>query len=588
MSFVANLEAAYNGASSSPGEQSQGVFQLEGSTPTSAARKPAKEGVDPEKARRLREDKLAQIRKNRRNDQLMTQRRRFVGTEDGVEAGDGDEDGDGDGEDDGETQVRAAAAAFDAQPDEHPSAIREQPIRHLADLPAKVVAIMSGVRDEQIDGISYFRKVLAIPKNPPIAEVMHAGVMPRIISFLTLGVDPLLQFEAAWCVTNIACGEYRYIIYLMENGVLQALVSLITNTQSDKVRSQALWALANLSGDLSESGHAARDMIIGAGALHPLLWLLGISDAGGRPPPSTPSLGTMQHLTYALVNMTKGPANLPLDALRAIVSALAELLQSPDDTVYLIVAGSIQDLCEKSEIYAQVILEHGIFSRMHQLLRESKSSEVSVRAFCAILRSSNLLHVKLAGSSRFPEVFSTMIIKMAMVPQTNPQTTTLQPAPQTPAALEVSFSVATEVCLTFGKLIDADPNYITKFVSMGIVEALIAAVDKGKHDLMVQAGACLCSLVSNAPSEQILMHCFSTVGVLSGLLALQNPDLQYNVLQTLRKLFEFVVNQAMHAHLNPAHVAHLRDTLSHLSLHPLAEICQIARTLEEILDVVST
>ena len=579
MSFVAGIEAAFVEASSSPGEQSQEMFQLEGSTPISAARKPVKEGVDPEKARRLREDKLAQIRKNRRNDQLMTQRRRFVGTEDGGEAGDGDGDGDGDGEDDGETQVRAAAAAFDAQPDEHPSAIREQPIRHLADLPAKVVAIMSGVRDEQIDGISYFRKVLAIPKNPPIAEVMQAGVMPRIISFLSLAADPLLQFEAAWCVTNIACGEYHYIIYLMENGVLQALVSLITNTQSDKVRSQALWALANLSGDLSESGHAARDMIIGAGALHPLLWLLGISDTGGRPPPSTPSLGTMQHLTYALVNMTKGPANLPLDALRAIVSALAELLQSPDETVYPIVAGSIQDLCEKSEIYAQVILEYGIFSRMHQLLRDSKASDVSVRAFCAILRSGNLLHVKLAGSSRFPDVFSAMMYKMAAVPHT---------PPQTPATLEVSCSVATEVCLTFGKLIDADPTCITKFVNMGIVEALAAAVDKGKHDLMVQAGACLCSLVSNAPSEQILMHCFSTVGVLSGLLALQNPDLQYNVLQTLRKLIEFVAKQAMHAHLDPAHVAHLREALSHLSLHPLAEICQIARTLEEILDVVST
>ena len=127
------------------------------------------------------------------------------------------------------------------------------------------------------------------------------------------------------------------------------------------------------------------------------------------------------------------------------------------------------------------------------------------------------------------------------------------------------------------------------FVAAESIDDFVASLATPRTAIiMVQAGACLCSLVSNAPSEQILMHCFSTVGVLSGLLALQNPDLQYNVLQTLRKLFEFVVNQAMHAHLNPAHVAHLRDTLSHLSLHPLAEICQIARTLEEILDVVST
>ena len=78
--------------------------------------------------------------------------------------------------------------------------------------------------------------------------VIDAGtVVPALIRYLSCKAAPALQFEVAWSLTNIACGEARHIHCLLSLGALQELMNVVVTSKDVALKDQALWAICNMT-----------------------------------------------------------------------------------------------------------------------------------------------------------------------------------------------------------------------------------------------------------------------------------------------------------------------------------------------------
>ena len=180
---------------------------------------------------------------------------------------------------------------------------------------------------EQLDGIVYFRKILAVDRNPPIDLVVESGVVPRLVEFLTRQDHPNLQLEAAWAITNIACGSKEQVEVLIHQQTHLYLIQLLSIPHHEALREQALWALGNISIDPSHARTLLQHDLIS-----PILDIVGT----GKPKLAAhefPSLSSMRHVTWTCLNLLRaGPID---DVASVLLLILTELFESPDEDIIL-------------------------------------------------------------------------------------------------------------------------------------------------------------------------------------------------------------------------------------------------------------
>ncbi|KAF3793824.1 Importin subunit alpha-1a [Nymphaea thermarum] len=285
---------------------------------TEVRKKSYKVAVDADEARRKREDNMVEIRKNKREENLLKKRREGM-------------------------QTQAFVPTLQA------SAMEKK----LESLPAMVAGVWSDDSNLQLEATTQFRKLLSIERSPPIEEVIQSGVVPRFVEFLTRSDFPQLQFEAAWALTNIASGTSENTRVVIDHGAVPIFVQLL-QSPSDDVREQAVWALGNVAGDSSK----CRDLVLSHGALIPLLSQLN----------EHAKLSMLRNATWTLSNFCRGKPQPPFEQTKPALPALQRLIHSADEEVLTDACWALSYLSDGTNDKIQAVIDAGVCPRLVELL----------------------------------------------------------------------------------------------------------------------------------------------------------------------------------------------------------------------------
>jgi len=301
-----------------------------------------KKAADAEDARRKREDAAVQLRKQVKEEAL--QKKRMTG-----------EDGQGVGL--GDAQVAMVGGAKGQTP-----AVQDQQILALAQ------AVNSQNPEEVFQATQQLRKLLSVEQNPPIQEVIHTGVVPRLVEFLKDISRPELQFEAEWVLTNIASGTADQTRVVVEAGALPLFIQLLMSPNMD-VKEQAVWALGNIAGDSPN----LRDLVLHAGGLYPIMQVLQ----------SNPKPSLARNATWTLSNLCRGKPPPPFEAVSPALVSLAQLINSTDVEVLTDACWAFSYISDGPNERIAAVIQAGVVQRLVALL-EHESPLVQTPALRAV------------------------------------------------------------------------------------------------------------------------------------------------------------------------------------------------------------
>uniref|UniRef100_A0A673BPC8 Importin subunit alpha n=1 Tax=Sphaeramia orbicularis TaxID=375764 RepID=A0A673BPC8_9TELE len=243
-------------------------------------------------------------------------------------------------------------------PDEPTSPLQEKSQNAQTSRPWTVSEIVEGVNsnniETQIQATQAARKLLSRDRNPPIDQMISAGLIPKFVHFLGMTNVPCIQFESAWALTNIASGSSDQTAAVVSGGAIPAFISL-----RDYLRN-VTWSISNLCRNKNPSPPmpAIRQM------LPTLLRLLHHEDKE-----------VLADTCWAFSYMTDGPNDrIEVVVETGVVPRLVKLLGYGELTITTPSLRAIGNIVTGTDEQTQAVLDAGALAMFPKLLHHNKAN----------------------------------------------------------------------------------------------------------------------------------------------------------------------------------------------------------------------
>ena len=213
--------------------------------------------------------------------------------------------------------------------------------------------IVQAFRTEEISkkytGLVGIRKLLILEKSP-IQELIDIGITQELISLLD-NSPPEFQYEALWCLTNIATGTHDQANSIVVKGGVPKIIKLM-DSPIEELKLQSTWIIGNLAIDSKK----IRDYLLKEKAFEKLITILA----------STNQHELIKYATWAINNFFKTKSPPPYENVQKCINMIARAINIlPEDKEFLSNACFI--LSSMTENYKQSIkqlLDIGIIQKI--------------------------------------------------------------------------------------------------------------------------------------------------------------------------------------------------------------------------------